>query len=301
MPGNPLNERRIALGDGVEIAYLDNEQQSEKPPLLLLHGIFDNKATWRPLARHLCSQRIIAPDLVGHGSSSKNRLDHLPNEQRYSPDMQVESLYKFIAALELDSFVLGGNSLGGGIALRLYLRFGDIAAKVRGLVLIAAAGYPQELPGHVREMGGWLGSLLQKKIALKLATALGLVRLSTHITFRRCFYDANKIPPELVDEALAALKTPDAFYAYQQSALNIVPPDIEEFHHEFGRITCPTLVIWGRQDRILHPLAARLFAAELPAAELHLFDECGHAPHIEKVRETADLLNDWLEQRPMES
>jgi pimeloyl-ACP methyl ester carboxylesterase len=293
----PLNERRLTLSHGVEIAYLDNELQNEKPPLLLLHGIFDNKATWKPLSRHLHNRRIIAPDLVGHGSSSKNRLDHLPATARYSPDMQVEFVRDFIKALDLESFVLGGNSLGGGIALRLYLRFADIATKVRGLVLVAAAGYPQELPGHVQEMGGWIGSLLQKKIALKLAHGLGLMRLSTRITFRRCFYAAHKIPADLVNEALAALKTPDAFYAYQQSALNIVPPDIDEFHREFGRIACPALVFWGRQDRILHPLAARLFAAELPDAELHLFDQCGHAPHIEQVDETARLLTDWLQRR----
>ena len=63
-------ECRLALADQVEMAYLDNGG-GDHPPLVLLHGVFDNKATWFRLAARLPGRRIIAPDLIGHGHSSK--------------------------------------------------------------------------------------------------------------------------------------------------------------------------------------------------------------------------------------
>lgn len=287
-------EHRLALDDQVVIAYVDNHLDA--PPLLLLHGIFDNKTTWFRLASRLQGYRLIAPDLVGHGFSSKPHFADRPATERYSPDMQVDFLKAFIDALDLDELVLVGNSLGGGLALRLYLRSAAWAAKVRGLVLIDAAGHPVELPGHVREFGRWQGRLMTRAPVRLLARWLGLIRLSTRHTFRRCFYDPNKIPPELLAEAHAALKTSNIFYAYHLSAQNIEPPDIDLFHRRFAEITCPTLVLWGRQDRILHPLSALLFDAEIPQSELHLFDRCGHAPHLEYPDEVAALIDQWLKK-----
>ena len=146
-------EYRLTLADQVEMAYIDNGGGEDQPPLVLLHGIFDNKATWFRLAARLPGHRIIAPDLIGHGHSSKPTFAAHPAHERYSPDMQAGYLAAFIAALDLDDAILVGNSLGGGLALRLYLDFPALAAKVRGLVLIDAAGYPHKLPMHVRTLG----------------------------------------------------------------------------------------------------------------------------------------------------
>ena len=130
-------EYRLALSDQIEMAYLDNHRPSPHPPLVLLHGIFDNKATWFRLATQLAGYRLIAPDLVGHGFSSKPTFGAQLAHQRYAPDMQAETLNEFITALKLDEMILVGNSLGGSLALRLYLRFPELAKKMRGLVLLA--------------------------------------------------------------------------------------------------------------------------------------------------------------------
>lgn len=303
-------EYRLALSDQVEIAFLDNHRASPHPPLVLLHGIFDNKATWTRLAAQLTGYRLIAPDLVGHGFSSKPTFGAQPVDQRYAPDMQVEFLDAFIAALELDEMILVGNSLGGGLALRLYLRFPELAEKVRGLVLLAAAGYPQKLPGHLREFGGWPGRLLTLAPVRALAHGSGLLRLAARHTFRRCFHDRKKIPPALIDTTLAVLQTPNILYVYHYSARNIAPPVSKrgashsaaapraEFHQRFAEITCPTLVIWGQQDRILHPHSAQRFAADIPNAQLHLLEDCGHAPHLEYPDVVAQHITHWLGDHP---
>ena len=56
-----FTERRLALANQVEMAYLDNGGGGDHPPLVLLHGIFDNKATWFRLTARLPDHRIIAP------------------------------------------------------------------------------------------------------------------------------------------------------------------------------------------------------------------------------------------------
>ena len=290
-------EYRLTLADQVEMAYIDNGGSGDHPPLVLLHGIFDNKATWFRLAARLPGHRIIAPDLIGHGHSSKPTFAAHPAHERYSPDMQAGYLAAFITALDLDDAILVGNSLGGGLALRLYLDFPALAAKVRGLVLIDAAGYPHKLPVHVRSLGSYPGKLLAHAPLHTLARTCGLLRLATWRTFRRCFHDRGKIPPELAIVARAALETPNAAYAYHYSARNLIPPDIATFHQRFGAITCPTLVLWGQQDRILPVRSAQLFAAALPRADLRVFPNCGHAPHLEYPAETADCIEQWIEER----
>ena len=291
-------EYRLALSDQIEMAYLDNHRPSPHPPLVLLHGIFDNKATWFRLATQLAGYRLIAPDLVGHGFSSKPTFGAQLAHQRYAPDMQAETLNEFITALKLDEMILVGNSLGGSLALRLYLRFPELAKKMRGLVLLAAAGYPQKLPGHLGELGGWPGRLLTLAPVRSLAHWSGLLRLATRHTFRRCFHNHKKIPPALIDTALAVLQTPNSLYAYHYSARNIAPPDLAEFHQHFAEVACPTLVFWGQQDHILHPHSARRFATDIPNAQLHLLEDCGHAPHLEYPDAVAQHIVRWLGELP---
>ena len=102
------------VGDGLRLAYADSGQNST-PAILLIHGIFDHKGTWRSLVEHIPDARCVAPDLLGHGQSDRPSLFHLPPEQRYSPDMQAAYLSHFVERMGLDSIVLGGSSLGGGI------------------------------------------------------------------------------------------------------------------------------------------------------------------------------------------
>ena len=285
---------QVVPTNGHSIAYRDNHLNG--PSMVLLHGLFDTNATWLRLTPLLSQYRLIAPDLLGHGDSAKPDCAAEPPARRYAPDMQVDALRDFIAALGLDNLVLVGSSLGGGLALRLLLRFPEL--QIRGLVLIAAAGYPQAQPGYLRLLGGWPGRLLATAPLGALARHAGLLRLVNYRTFRRCFHDPNKIPPDLVATTYAALAAPDALRAYHQSAKNIVPPDIADFHHRFEDIACPTLIFWGAQDRVLDPKNAYRFTADIPDAELHLLSDCGHAPHLEYPVIIARHITHFVSQLP---
>jgi pimeloyl-ACP methyl ester carboxylesterase len=289
-------------GEELEVVYLDNGVETDAPCLLLLHGLFDNKATWIPLYRQLGdSYRIVAPDLIGFGRSSKPRLPGRPESERYSAGMHVEFLGKFIDHLGLENYILAGNSLGGGIALQLYLTQPTQAEKICGLLLVAAAGYPQEIPGYIRQLAGSLGSLLQIVPLRGLLARLGILEWLVRGSFRRTFFDPEKIPGLLVEEAVAIMQLPDTVRSFQLAARNIVPPDHAALVEKFNRIDCPTLILWGEQDRIIPPLFALRFHEDIPHTELHTFDACGHAPHLEYTEETATLIGTWLQRHFLKS
>src|SRR5581483_311771 len=65
-------------------------------------------------------------------------------------------------------------------------------------------------------------------------------------------------------------------------------------HHFLRRVTNPTLVVWGKQDRIVPPVCGEQYARLLPNATLRIVDNCGHSPNIEKPDEFVRLVRDFL-------
>ena len=305
-PGNaaaPGRSTSVVVGEdeGREIRMACAEHGDPDSPLhvVLLHGLFDHKGTWTFLAPHLAEagHHVIAPDLIGFGRSSKPGFGSQPASRRYGAEAQVGFVRAFVEELGLDEVVLVGNSFGGGVLLRSLCTPWPGGPRVRGLVLESATGYPQDLPLHIRLLAGPAGRMLLNRLAIALGVGTGLARAIVRTTFRRVFHDRGKIPRELVDEAVDILREPNTVHAYQAAARNLVPADIGRFTDRYREIDVPTLIVWGAQDRIVPPLLGLLLEAEIPDARLHVFDDCGHAPHLEHPTETACLIRDWIRRR----
>ncbi len=283
-------------GTPIHMTYTDSGEPTSDLHILLLHGLFDQRNTWSALTPYLVAAgfHVIAPDFVGFGASSRPLLLDRPADERYSMDMQVEFLRTFIQKLELDNLVVIGSSLGGGAALRMLCTPWPLAPCVRALILEDAAGYPQALPAHLQLISGWPGRLLLLPWMQSLSLAMGVARRLTGRTFRQAFYDAQKISPALIDDAVSMLQTPNTLYAYRESARNLIPQDLDTFVERYCELDLPTLILWGRDDRIVAPLFALLFQEQITDSTLHVFDECGHAPHLELPVETAVVIRDWL-------
>ena len=100
------------------MSYWDNSRDDADLSLLLIHGLFDSKASWRRLCARLHpSFRVVVPDLVGFGDSSKPSFKDHPEEFRYSVSMFAGHLQLLIEKLGLRQLLLVGNSLGGAIVL----------------------------------------------------------------------------------------------------------------------------------------------------------------------------------------
>ena len=101
-----LKQKSVQV-NGLRIEYLEG---GKGDPLVLLHGFGANKDNWTRFAKHLTSHfRVIALDLPGFGESS------LAPDGDYRTHVQAERLKAFIRALGIESFHLGGNSMGGNI------------------------------------------------------------------------------------------------------------------------------------------------------------------------------------------
>ena len=302
LPFEPTSRVVVGSDDGipVEMACADNGNPSADCTLLLLHGLFDHKGTWELMQPFLGERfRTVAVDLVGFGESSRPRFRSLPEHERYCLDRLAACVAEFIRVLELERPVLVGNSLGGAVALRLACsdprqRPWAEGLDLRGLVLISAVGYPQPLPGLVPLLAGKPGALLLSPTLQRLAVASGLVRRFVDSTYARVFFDPRRIPERLVDRGVEYFAVPGTPFSYRMTVRNLVPPDIDTFTGRYAGMPLPSLIVWGRQDRIVPALNALRFEADLPAAKLHVFDDCGHAPHLEYPEETAAAIRDWI-------
>lgn len=277
------------------MVYLDNQLQTDRPTLVLLHGLFDNKATWEPLARLLDrDHRLLLPDLLGCGRSDKPGLDHLPEGRRYSVAMHAEHLAGLLARIDVDGLILGGNSLGGGLAVKLLLDHPEVRARTRGLLLLAPAVFAQPLPWAGRCLAGWGGRLLDTRPGRWACYRLGLADQLVRANYRRVVRDPARVPPEVIAETMAALREPGALRSYRWAARNAIPPDHHELAARLSEITCPVLAIWGWEDGIVSPLNALRLQQLVPQTRVHILDDCGHAPQLEAPEQVAALVRTWM-------
>jgi pimeloyl-ACP methyl ester carboxylesterase len=261
---------------------LHYETYGQGDPVIFLHGLGGSLYTWRhliaPLAPHY---RLILFDLKGAGESPK------PYDDKYSMFDQAELIYRFILQNDLQHVTLVGHSFGGGIALLLALKFAQRdPARLSRLVLIDTIAYPQKLPGVVRMVRtpllGWLG--------------LHLIPDKTKVRnmMETLYYDDSKINWEDVEAYAAPLASPGAKYAFQQTARQIIPDHIDEIIGMYPQIELPTLIIWGREDKII-PLenGVRLHQA-IRNSQLVIIERCGHDPPEERPEKVLAVMEKFL-------
>ena len=264
-----LARRQLALPDGREVVYLDTE--TDKPPLVLVHGIGASKDHWPHLARRLADRvRVVAPDLPGFGESDV--------AGDLSMVGQGEAVVAFLDALGLDRVHLAGSSMGGRVVAELAHRH---AGRLRSLWLLDPAGAQGEAPGEMIE-----GLFAGEGVPL-FARTPEEYEASIAFTMRQ--------PPDIPRPALRVLAAESAaVYDHNTDVFAAmswemaVGPTTEDLLRD---VAVPTLVTWGEDDRVLHPSGAATIAAAMPDATVRLMPGVGHLPMMEAPDATA---RDWL-------
>ena len=257
-----LTKKEIKIADH-NIVYLEG---GTGPTILLLHGYAANKDNWTRFAAHLTKNyHVVIPDLPGHGESSK-----LFNG-KYDMSSQIARLHKFARAIKINKFHIAGNSMGGFFAGTYSVRYPD---EVLSLGLFDAAGVKS----------------LQKSAATELfekGENPVLIKDSNDLTRLMKFAFVN--PPFLpypfkkvfVKEALANKSINEKIAADLQNDLSSLEKDLPQ-------IKVPALILWGDQDRIIDVSSVPAFEKGLKNHKTVIIKDCGHAPMIEKVQETAN-------------
>jgi pimeloyl-ACP methyl ester carboxylesterase len=250
----------------------------EGPPILLIHGLGASKISWLPVLSPLAEHnRLLVPDLPGHGASQKVRTD-------YSPRFFAGVLRHFLDVMEVDRAVVVGSSMGSRIAIELALRS---PGRVAGLGLVAPA-----VPGlRWRYLMGFTRVLPTEFGAIPFP----LRERWTELILRRLFSD----PAFLNDAALHAAsgefmriyRDPVARMAFFSSLRHLLTERPEPFFASLRRIKQPAVVVIGENDRLVPPKLGVRLAEHLRNSELIVLPDVGHVPQFEATEETLAALS----------
>lgn len=282
--------RFLTLADGSKVHYRD-QGQAEGLPVVLIHGSNSSLHTWEPWVALLGSRyRIVTLDLPGHGLTGQTLADD------YSSAAYVATVHALTAHLGLSKFVLGGNSMGGGVTWRYTLEYPN---SVLALVLVDASGLP-----------GWrepINAEASQEDKPSTPWAFSLLRRPWFQTFARHIdphwlvvqgLKASHFDPALVDDALVARYYDLSMRAGTRDAT------LKRFSTlrsnstakvDLSSITQPTLILWGEEDAVIPNTVGTRFYETLKNAQLIVYPNIGHIPMEELPEHSAADVDEFLQ------
>jgi pimeloyl-ACP methyl ester carboxylesterase len=273
------SSQQIAIG-GVQLHYSDEGNRLDSTPLLLIHGTSSSLRTWDGVTAQMKSQyRIIRFDLPGFGLTGPN-----PNRD-YSTSYYNQVIDSLLSALHVSRVIIVGNSLGGSIATQYAIYQ---PAKVRGLVLVDAAGLPP-----AKKTTGAIG--------FKLAQMPVINRLLTIITPRElvkkslqdAYGDIGKVTDSLTTQYFDMLTRE----GNRQALIDRMRQGWQVTDSNFlTKVEAPTLIVWGSKDRLIPVENAELFQQKIKNSQVHIWENLGHVPMEEDPGAFSDILRKWVMQ-----
>ena len=241
------------------------------PALVFFHGPWG--LTWDPFLDELARTfTVYAPEHPGTTPATPDDVYHLDGLW----DL-VLCYDELLAALGLANAALVGHSFGGMVACEVAAAY---PARVRRLALIAPLGFWRDTDRIVN----WM--LLEP------------ARMRAHVfrdpdgeAARRLFGSSDD--PETATAARVRL-----MWAMGATGKFIWPIPDKGLGKRIHRITAPTLLVWGKDDRLVPPIYADEFARRLATARIHTVDGAGHAPHLEQPTAVARVLAEFLSPLP---
>jgi pimeloyl-ACP methyl ester carboxylesterase len=264
----------VALGEG-------------EPEMVFVHGLAGSWQNWLENLPHFAERghRVVAFDLPGFGASEAPREKiSIPGYGRF-----VDAL---LDRLEVGPAVLVGNSMGGFIGAEVAIQF---PARVRRLVLVSAAGLTVEYQRNDRVLdalrygerlviawGGFIGAR-SEAIARRPRARRLLMRLVAH--------DADRLPAPLIAEQVRNAGNPGFVDALD--ALTDYP-----IRARLGDIACPTLIVWGTEDKLVPVRDADEFEQLIPDARKVVWAQTGHVPMLERPAAFNALVERFVAEEP---
>ena len=252
---------------GARIAYTDTGPR-EAPTVLFGHGLLFGGWMFRPQIDVLRERyRCVAIDWRGQGESP-------PAAGGYDMDTLAGDAVALIRALDVAPVHWVGLSMGGFIGQRVTARHGDL---VRSLTLLDTSCGPEN-PAKVREYKRL--ALFQRVFGIK--PVLGKVE---PLLF------GPRPPAGVVAEWRRRIVRADRA-ALRSAVLGVA--DREPVEHEIGRVSVPTLVVVGTDDKATPPPESERIVARIPGARLHVVPDCGHTSTLEQPAAITGLLTEFL-------
>jgi len=237
-------------------------------PVILVHGFMGMAYDWRynieELGQHFS---VYALDLPGFGYSDK------PLNFDYTSKGYAEFILYFLDAYRIKRAVLVGNSMGGQIVLTVCLKYPE---RVAGLVLIDSGGYPQSVQFVPFK-------ILKLPIIGQISMALVSRPVIRTMLRRGIYFNNSFVTDEVIDNYYGVYRTVNA-RKMPPVIMRSIMKDEAGIISRLDEIKCPTLVIWGAEDRVISPAKAEMFRRDIRGASLLMVPRAGHMPQVEKSR-----------------
>ncbi len=272
----------VDIGGGMTV-HLRDEGPRDAPVVMLLHGSNADLHTWELWTEALKDDyRVIRFDQRGHG------LTGAAPDSNYAREMFVSDVEHVADAMKLDTFVLGGNSMGGGIAMAYALEHPE---RLDGLVLVDASGAPIE-----REGGGNLAFTLAQIPGVGSVLSQMLARSLVERSLSQSVSNQQVVTPEAVDRYWELARYPgnrDATRARFSAERTAFTPE------QAQAMKVSTLVMWGEEDSLIPFDASAWFKSNIPNATEVTYPGIGHLPMEEAAGPSSNDLRKWLANLPL--
>jgi pimeloyl-ACP methyl ester carboxylesterase len=281
---------RVYFSQRLRLHYVD-WGNSGAPPLILLHGGQDHCRNWDWVAQRLRHDwHIIAPDLRGHGDSQWSATGS------YTMAGYIYDLAQLIDQQRLAPVTIIAHSLGGNIALRYA---GVYPEKVKALVSIEGLGpSPKALAERARLT---IDERMRKWIDLEhnLAGRLPRRYASIEDAFRRMQAANKHLSPEQARHLTqhGVNQNEDGTFSWKfDNYVRVWPPydmQVEEIQQLWSRITCPTLLVYGKESWASNPQEDGR-ARHFQNARVMSFEGAGHWVHHDRLDAFIDTMREFL-------
>jgi len=274
-----MNEKRPEIANSIQTGPFKTNYHDvgQGYPVVFLHGSGPGVTAWAnwnkmfPLLNE--DFRLLAPDMLGFGFTER------PQNAVHNMNVWVQQVIDFFDAMNIEKAHLVGNSFGGALALTMAVKYPE---RIDKLVLMGSMGISFPITYGLDRVWGYTPSLENMEALLEIFT-----------------YDHSFATKDLIKTRYEASIQP----GFQESFSSMFPAPRQQGVEDMAgnaayirNISHETLIVHGREDRVI-PLENSLKLLQMiNNAQLHVFGKCGHWTQIEHTVEFADLLRGFFQR-----
>ncbi|GIH16278.1 alpha/beta fold hydrolase [Rugosimonospora africana] len=246
-------DKSASVGD-YQIHY--KQAGSGAQAVVLLHGIPTNSFLWHGVIPHLSqTYTVIAPDLLGYGSS-----DRAPQDELALPN-QAEHVVKLLDALGIQQAHFVGHDLGGGIVQILSVKHPERVLSMVAADAVCFANWP-----------------LPKVSAMLWPTAPEFEPSTTLIgqMIRGGVYNPEVVTPAVLEAFTAPFASPSGPEELTRAASALDHHQTEDIVPDLPNVSVPVTLLWGQHDPYTTPFWGQKLQESIPNATLKILPDCSH-------------------------
>lgn len=272
-------QKRFYEEAGRKICYVD-EGEGERT-VLFLHGNTGGIHHWESsiqrLSRHY---RCLALDLPGWWGSGSTE-----GESEWTLSSYREAVVRFLRGMGVPRVDLVGHSMGGQIALMIAIQHPEWVDR---LIVISPSGFWDRLS---RVLGLLLKLLINENVPLNIGK-----KWEEHLVGFHFFYDRHSPACEELLQRHLALFQSSVYPYFIRTTIRLARDALgHSLRDQLKRIQAPTLILWGRNDRVIPYYYAAVAASEIPDSVVRVFPRCGHLLMMEKPDDFAEAVRRFLQ------